>query len=67
MFVLNGLPRWPLQINLMKYVGLRVQTEALPPDRDRVEFTYSLGPDPRDRTQPAPVRDEPIPPDFANV
>ena len=33
-----------------------------PPDRDQVEFTYSLGPDPRDRAQPAPVRDEPIPP-----
>jgi RNA polymerase sigma factor (sigma-70 family) len=60
MFVLNGLPRRPVQINLM-YGGLRIQTEALPPERDQVEFTYSLGSDPRGRTQPAPARDEPIP------
>jgi hypothetical protein len=61
MFLLNGLPRQPLQINL-QYGGLKIQTEALRPDRDQFEFTYSLGPDPRDRTQPAPAQDEPIPP-----
>jgi RNA polymerase sigma factor (sigma-70 family) len=61
MFVLNGLPLRPLQINL-NYGSLRIQTEALPPERDQVEFTYSLGSDPRDRAQPAPARDEPIPP-----
>ena len=55
MFVLNGLPRRPLQINL-RHGGPRIQTEALPADRDQVEFTYSLGPDPRDRTQPRPRR-----------
>ena len=52
MFILNGLPRRPLQINL-NHSGSRIQTEALPPERDQVEFTYSLGPDPRDPTQPA--------------
>ena len=61
LFLLNGLPRRPLQINL-KNGGFKIQTEALPPERDQVEFTYSLGPDPRDRTKPAPAQDEQIPP-----
>jgi RNA polymerase sigma factor (sigma-70 family) len=60
MFLLNGLPRRPIQINL-SYGGLRIHTEDLPTERDQVEFTYPLGPVPRDRTQPALAHDEPIP------
>ncbi len=61
MFILDGLPRRPLQINLNHH-GFRIQTEALPPERDQVEWTYRLEPDPRDRSQPALAHDEPIPP-----
>lgn len=63
MFLLNGLPRRPLQINL-SYGVLNIQTEALGPERDQVEFTYLHGPDTRVRTQPAPADDEPIPPEL---
>ncbi len=61
LFMLDGLPRRLLQINL-NHAGLRIQTEALPPDRDQVEWTYRPEPDPRDRSQPVPAHDEPIPP-----
>ena len=56
-----GLPRRPLQINLTR-PAFDPRTEDLPADRDQVEWTFCLVPDPRDNDQPAPVTDEPIPP-----
>ena len=60
-FVFPKLPRRPLQITLTR-ATFKYQVETLPPDRDQVEFTYRLEPDPRNRAQPAPVQDEPIAP-----
>jgi DNA-directed RNA polymerase specialized sigma24 family protein/protocatechuate 3,4-dioxygenase beta subunit len=60
-FILAGLPRRPLQITLTR-ASFKYQVEALPPDRDEVEFTYRLEPDPGSRAQPLPAGDEPIPP-----
>ena len=42
LFVLPELPRRPLQINLNR-PRFQIQTEALPADRDEVEWTYRLG------------------------
>ena len=36
----------------------------LPADRDEVQWTFDLVPDPRSRVQPAPPEDEPIPPEL---
>ena len=60
-FVLDALPRRPLQIMLTR-PGILYQDEALPPDRDQVELTALLKPDPRDDNPPGPRYDEPIPP-----
>jgi RNA polymerase sigma factor (sigma-70 family) len=61
MFLLDGLPRRPLQL-ILKSAGLMMQGKDLPPDRDQVKWTYRLEPDRRRRSEPAPVHDEPIPP-----
>jgi len=63
MFVISGLPRRPLQINLNR-PAFRMQTEALPADRDRVEFTFRLDPDALANYQSSPSTDEPMPPEL---
>jgi len=63
MFVISGLPRRPLQINLNR-PAFRIQTEALPADRDRVEFTFRLDPDAQAKYQSSPSTDEPMPPEL---
>jgi hypothetical protein len=63
MFILSGLPLRPLQINLNR-TGSQFQTELLPADRNAVEWTYRLVPDPRNQDRPAPSKDEPIPPEL---
>jgi hypothetical protein len=60
-FVLAGIPRRPIRINL-SLAGYQGQTESLPEDRDQVEFTFRLEPDQRAIGQPGPSFDEPIPP-----
>jgi hypothetical protein len=62
-FVLPALPRRPLQINLNRPHS-PIQTEALPADRDAVEWTYRTGPDPHTKRQAAPMVDEPVPPEL---
>jgi RNA polymerase sigma factor (sigma-70 family) len=59
-FILPRLPRRRLTINLHR-PGFTIQVEALPPDRDQVEFTFRLEPDPRERDQPGHATDEPLP------
>ncbi len=60
-FVLPRLPRRPLVVNLHRS-GFQVQVEVLPADRDQVEFTLRLQPDPQTQFEPAPPQDEPISP-----
>jgi len=60
MFVISGLPRRPLQINLNR-PAFRIQTEALPADRDRVDFSFRLDPDARANDQSSPSTNEPMP------
>ncbi len=55
------LPRRPLKITLTRR-GYRYQSEDLPADRDEVQWTFVLVPDPRDKDLSAPSQDEPIPP-----
>jgi RNA polymerase sigma factor (sigma-70 family) len=62
LFVLPGLPHRALQINLNR-PNFRSQMEALPADRDAVEWTYGLELDPRSKQQVAATSDEPVPPD----
>ena len=59
LFIVSGLPRRPLTITLTRH-GYRYQMEALPADRDDVQWTYTLIPDapPRPASR---VEDEPIP------
>jgi RNA polymerase sigma factor (sigma-70 family) len=61
LFMLSGLPRRPLQINL-KRPSFQFQTEALPAERDAVEWTYRAEPDARSKRQVTPTEDEPVPP-----
>ena len=61
MFVLPELPRRPLQINLNRPRFL-IQTEALPADRDAVEWTYRAEPDVPKKRLAATTEDEPVPP-----
>ena len=59
-FLLPGLPRRPLRINLNKH-GFLFQREDLPADRDEVQWTYRLEPDSSVKSEPAPRLDDPIP------
>ena len=59
-FLLPGLPPRPLEICIHK-PGYQIQAEALPPDRDGIEWIYRLEPDPSARSEPAPRGDDPIP------
>jgi RNA polymerase sigma factor (sigma-70 family) len=61
MFVLPALPHRVLQINLSR-PQFRPQMEALPADRDAVEWTYGLELDAHSKRQIAPTTDEPVPP-----
>ncbi len=61
LFVLPELPRRPLQINLNRPRFL-IQTEALPADRDAVEWTYGAEPEVPNKRLAATTEDEPVPP-----
>ena len=63
MFVLSGLPGHPLQFYLSR-PNFKTQMEALPADRDQVEWTYSLELDGRSKRYNAATKDEPVPPDL---
>ncbi|MFI5454739.1 MAG: sigma-70 family RNA polymerase sigma factor [Isosphaerales bacterium] len=60
-FVLQGLPRRALQINLNR-PNSEFQTEALPADRNEVEWTYRPKSHPQAKRQAPPTEDESIPP-----
>jgi hypothetical protein len=61
-FMLSGLPRRPLQINLHRS-GFQFQTENVPADKDDVKYTYQLKPDASSRFRPPPRKDDPVPTD----
>ena len=60
-FVISGLPRRPLQINLNR-AAFKSQTEILPANNDRVEFIFRLDPDRRADYQSSHSKDELMPP-----
>jgi RNA polymerase sigma factor (sigma-70 family) len=60
LFLFPDLPRRPLKITLNR-PGYRYQSEDLPADRDEVQWTFGLVPDPETRKQPGPPQDDPIP------
>jgi RNA polymerase sigma factor (sigma-70 family) len=62
-FLFPDLPRRPLKITLER-PGFQYQQEDLPADRDEVQWIYNLIPDSAATVQPAPVQDEPIPPEL---
>jgi hypothetical protein len=61
MFVLSGLTGHALQIYLSR-PNFRPQLEALPADRDAVEWTYGMELDARSKRRITPTIDEPVPP-----
>jgi hypothetical protein len=63
LFLFPDVPRRPLRITLSR-AGYRYESVDLPADRDEVDWTFGLVRDPKDRGQPAPSRDEPIPPEL---
>ena len=62
-FLLPDLPRRELQINL-KHANRSVQSEALPADRDIVEWTYRQALVSQTKHQTAATEDEPILPEL---
>jgi hypothetical protein len=63
LFLFLDLPRQPLKVRLSR-AGYRFQMVDLSADRDEVEWTFGLIPDPGIRNEPVPVHDEPMPPDL---
>jgi len=59
-YVLVGIPRQALQINLSQ-AGFISQQESLPDDRDTVEYTYRLEPDATSKHRQVAQRDDPMP------